>query len=71
MEETVMMNQGVPLWGWAVVAFYFMPLIIALIRKHQSKLAIIFVNVFLGWTGVGWLVAMIWSLTGVVRPGNK
>lgn len=43
---------------------YLIPTIIALLREHHSKLAIIAVNVLLGWTGLGWIWAFIWSLTG-------
>ncbi len=41
---------------------YFLPTFIALSRNHRNKLAIFLVNLFLGGTGVGWIVALIWSL---------
>jgi hypothetical protein len=47
------------------VAVYFLPTIVALIRRHQSSAAIFLLNLLLGWTVVGWLVAAVWSLTGV------
>lgn len=49
------------------IAAYFLPLIIGGIRKHRSILAIGFLNLILGWTVLGWLIAMVWSLTGNVR----
>ena len=52
---------------WAVVittlAVYFLPSLIALTREHHNKVAIIVTNLLLGWTGVVWLVALIWSFT--------
>ena len=47
----------------AVLIFvYILPSWIAWSRKHGSKGSIIAVNILLGWTGIGWLVAFIWSL---------
>ena len=43
---------------------YFLPTIIALARGHLSTLAIFLLNLFLGWTLLGWLIALIWSCTG-------
>jgi hypothetical protein len=47
-----------------VVLIYFLPTIVALSRGHLSALAIFFLDLFLGWTLIGWLVALIWSSTG-------
>jgi hypothetical protein len=43
---------------------YFLPTIIALARGHLSTLAIFLLNLFLGWTLLGWIIALIWSCTG-------
>jgi hypothetical protein len=43
---------------------FFLPTIIAMARHHRNKLAIFLVNLLLGWTGVGWLAALIWALVG-------
>ena len=52
---------------WAVaitsLAVYFLPTLIALVRDHHNKVAVIVTNLLLGWTGVVWLVALIWSFT--------
>jgi hypothetical protein len=50
-----------------VIATYFLPTIIAASRDHQSTAAIFVVNLLAGWTGLAWLVAFIWSLTGTNR----
>ena len=46
------------------VLIYFLPTIVALSRGHLSALAIFFLNLFFGWSLIGWLVAFIWSCTG-------
>ncbi|MFH1662731.1 MAG: superinfection immunity protein [Chloroflexota bacterium] len=45
------------------LAFYFLPTIIALIRGHRNALAIFLLNFFLGWTFIGWVVSLVWSVT--------
>jgi hypothetical protein len=42
-------------------AFYFLPSIVALVKRKRNALAIFFLNLFAGWTGVGWLIALIWA----------
>lgn len=43
--------------------FYFLPSIIALFRGKSNSFAIIILNIFLGWTFIGWVVALVWSFT--------
>lgn len=45
---------------------YFAPTISARLRKHHSSAAIFMTNLLLGWSGIGWVVALIWSWTKVV-----
>jgi hypothetical protein len=49
-------------------AFYFVPSLIAWSRKHRSLSAIIALNILLGWTGLGWIGAFVWSLSW---PGHQ
>ncbi len=46
-----------------LLLLYFLPAIIASSRKKSNRLAIILLNVFLGWTFIGWVAALIWSFT--------
>jgi hypothetical protein len=48
--------------GVAVVALHFLPGIIATRRHHRSALAIWLVNIFFGWTLIGWVIALVWAL---------
>jgi len=44
------------------LAILFLPTIIAVARHHRNALAIFLVNFLLGWTGIGWIVALVWSV---------
>jgi hypothetical protein len=49
-----------PFFGFGFVA-YFLPSIIALARSKRDIGAIILLNFFLGWTMIGWVVALVWA----------
>lgn len=40
---------------------YLLPSFVAYQRWHSSRAAILILNVFLGWSVIGWLGALIWS----------
>jgi hypothetical protein len=46
-----------------LVICYLLPSLIAYARGHNNKLAILVLNMILGWTLLGWCVALIWSFT--------
>jgi hypothetical protein len=41
---------------------YFLPSIIALARSKRDIGGILLLNIFLGWTVIGWVVALVWAL---------
>ncbi|MBW5800058.1 superinfection immunity protein [Halomonas elongata] len=45
-----------------VIAAYMLPTLVAALRKKRNTLAIGALNVLLGWTFIGWVVALVWSL---------
>ena len=47
-----------------VTLLYFLPTVHRAEPRHLSALAIFLLNLFLGWTVIGWLIAFIWSCTG-------
>ena len=47
---------------------YFIPSFMAYRRQHRNRLAILAMNLFLGWTFLGWVGALVWSLTDRRRP---
>jgi uncharacterized membrane protein YqaE (UPF0057 family) len=44
-----------------LLGIYLVPTIVALARGHSSTAAVIIINVFLGWTLVGWVLALAWA----------
>lgn len=47
--------------------FYFVPTLLAFDEERADRRSIILVNVFAGWTLIGWFVALWW----VARKGAK
>jgi hypothetical protein len=47
------------------LALFFLPVVIAIARHHPSAPWIALLDLFLGWTLLGWLGALVWSLTPV------
>ena len=45
------------------VTINFIPTIVAFARQHHRRIWIFVLNLFLGWTGIGWVIALIWALT--------
>ena len=45
-----------------IFALYFMPTFIAFLRQHKNKLVIFLLNLLLGWTVLGWVVSLVWSV---------
>ncbi|MCK4261376.1 MAG: superinfection immunity protein [Halanaerobiales bacterium] len=45
-----------------VFLLYFIPLIIASCRNCKHSDGIWVLNIFLGWTFIGWVIALIWSV---------
>lgn len=44
------------------IAMYFLPSIIAFASGKRNSLAICALNVLTGWTILGWVISLIWSL---------
>ena len=54
--------------GIVGMGLYFLPTIIALVRQKRNTIAIFVLNFFLGWTFIGWVAALVWSLA--TEPGR-
>jgi hypothetical protein len=57
-------------WAWAgdlqlaillAQPLYLIPSYVAWRRHHLNTLSILLLNIFLGWTGLGWIAALIWA----------
>ncbi len=58
------------IWHWLIVflyiplvAIYHLPTSLAIYRKTDNALIVQIINVFLGWTIVGWVVALVMALS--------
>jgi hypothetical protein len=51
-----------PFFGFGFV-IYFLPTIVALVRHKRKVVSILLLNLFLGWTLIGWIVALVWAST--------
>jgi hypothetical protein len=47
-------------FGFPLV-LYFLPSIIALVKSKRDTLAIFLLNFFLGWSVIGWIIALVWA----------
>ncbi len=41
---------------------YFLPAYIANKKKKKNTGAIFVLNLFLGWTFIGWIIALVWAV---------
>jgi hypothetical protein len=44
---------------------YFLPTIIAMLRFRHNRAAIMVLNTFLGWTGLFWVLALVWAVSSL------
>jgi len=58
-----------PSWGVMGVLLYFLPSLLALFRKRFKK--VLPVNLLLGWTIIGWIVAFVWAASVQVEEPPK
>lgn len=52
-----------------IAGMYLLPTLVAARRNHHNALAIAVLNIAVGWTVLGWLVALVWAFTS--RPANR
>ena len=64
----MLLLQAFPILAlWALLllvglAVYLLPTWLAVLFEHPHALWIFLVNVFLGWSFVGWVAALVWAL---------
>ena len=51
-----------------ICAMYWLPTLIAVVRRTPSALGVAVFNFFLGWTVIGWIVALVWALAASPVP---
>lgn len=45
------------------VFLYFLPAVVAAYRQKRNAGAIAVLNLLLGWTVLGWIIALVWAVT--------
>ncbi|MBA3175216.1 superinfection immunity protein [Salmonella enterica] len=43
---------------------YIIPLVIALLRQHNSVVMLIILNVLFGWIFILWIILILWAMFG-------
>jgi hypothetical protein len=60
--------------GWllilCVIAIYFIPSIVSKRRKCKAHNGILAINLFLGWTFIGWVISLAWAASGEPMPAT-
>ena len=59
--ENASVSLGLMIFILAVI-FYFIPTIISSERKTAHFNMILFINLVFGWTVLGWIAALIWTI---------
>lgn len=54
-----------------ILGIYLIPYLVAVHRSHHQRGAIAVLNILLGWTLLGWIVALVWACTATKdRPSR-
>jgi len=52
------------------IGVYLIPAMIGAMRCHTNRLAILVLNILLGWSIIGWIGALVWACTNNPAPGG-
>lgn len=53
-----------------LLVLYFVPTILAVNRDHPNMATICGLNILTGWTLIGWVVTLVWSLTNTITKST-
>lgn len=57
------MSSTIAVTVWFVLfVIYIIPGVVATARGHKHAAAVWALNILLGWTLLGWIVALVWAL---------
>ncbi len=59
--------------GWILYLWYFLPMILSHRRNHPKKYqrVVTIINFFLGWTTVGWIVALFLAFAPKIKEDKN
>jgi len=52
---------------FSLAPLYFLPTIVAVLRRVPNSGSVLVINLFLGWSFVGWVVALAMAVRSKVR----
>lgn len=68
-KKTDVASSSSVLWSIVLLfaggCFYLLPGIVGQNRHHHQRTAIWVLNIFLGWTVLGWIAALVWASTAI------
>ena len=50
-----------------IVFGFLLPTVVAVLRGHRRERGIFFLNIVVGWTGVGWILLLFYSVLSKAR----
>ena len=50
---------------------YFVPSVIAINRQHPQTAPIVIINLFFGWSLIGWVIALAWAFSAQKAVDTK
>lgn len=53
------------------LALYVLPPIVAARRGHPNTLPILLLSILLGWTLIGWALALVWACLSLEKPAPE
>ena len=53
-----------------VATVYFLPTIVAVVRRHPRPIFLGFLNLAFGVTVIGWVILLIWAIFGTTGHGS-
>jgi hypothetical protein len=56
---------GLFVFGLFLFIIYFLPTMVAFNRTHPNRWVILALNVFLGGTGIVWIICLIWAMKAI------
>lgn len=70
LNKTIAIVEIVVAW-MLVFVIYIIPIFVALKRKHPQKFPIACLDIFLGWTVLGWIICLVWALSDTKLEKNN
>ncbi len=54
-----------------LIIIYFVPTIVAIVRRARNVTGILLLNILGGWTFVGWIIALVWSFRDEKQANSR